>query len=168
MARGATLLASAMLASAASAASPALPPTAPKYIFYVLVDDLGYGSVGWNRKNYPNPIPDIQTPNMDALAEEGVVLTRHYVHSMCTPSRSALQSGRLPVHVQQTLENPEVVYSGIPMNMTTIAGKLKEAGYRRHVVGKWDVGLATYVSLVVWGGVGGLGSCGPPHEWPRN
>lgn len=37
---------------------------------------------------------------MDSLVQQGVNFTRHYVHYVCTPSRSSVQSGRLPVHVQ--------------------------------------------------------------------
>ena len=46
------------------------------------------------------------TPNMLALATAGVELNRHYVHKMCTPTRSSYLSGRLPVHVQMYLDNP--------------------------------------------------------------
>ena len=71
------------------------------------------------------------------------VLTNNYVHFTCTPSRSAFLTGRLPVHVQQTLANPDVQNSGIPRNMTALPARLKEAGYNSVVAGKWDVGFST-------------------------
>lgn len=71
------------------------------------------------------------------------MLSRHYVHYTCTPSRSALQTGRFPVHVQTTLANPERPHAGIPRNMTGVAEKLRGAGYKTHMVGKWDAGMAT-------------------------
>ena len=66
---------------------------------------------------------------MDALAANGSVLLRHYVHQMCTPSRTSFLSGRLPMHVQDTLSNPEVSSTGIPYNMSSIAQVLKRANY---------------------------------------
>merc|ERR1719401_2146942 len=93
----------------------------------------------------------VPTPQMDSLAADGVVLKRHYVHKFCSPTRSAIQSGRDPIHVNVQnayveTHNPEDRlggYAGIPRNMTTIATVLKRAGYRTHIVGKWDVGVAT-------------------------
>lgn len=55
---------------------------------------------------------------------------------MCTPSRSSFLSGRLPVHVETALPNPEDPNQGVPRNMTSIAAKLKAQGYATHVVGK--------------------------------
>lgn len=110
------------------------------HILFVLVDDLGWGDVGfhqpWN--------DEILTPTIDRLAgEEGMILNRHYVHSSCTGTRVSLQSGRLPVHVQTSLKLPEDPSSGMPRNMTGLAEHLRQAGYRTHYVGKWDVGMAT-------------------------
>lgn len=117
-------------------------------ILFILVDDLGWGDVGFQRQkftgdrsNIPN---EIQTPNLDRLAlQEGMILERHYVHSTCTGTRVSLQSGRLPVHVQTSLKYPEDPASGMPRNMVGMAEHLQEAGYHTHYVGKWDVGMAT-------------------------
>jgi arylsulfatase A-like enzyme len=62
---------------------------------------------------------------------------------MCTPSRSALQTGRLPVHVITQLADPCDENGAIPRNMTGLAAKLKLAGYSTHQVGKWDAGMTT-------------------------
>lgn len=109
-------------------------------ILAVIVDDFGWGNVGFHRSDGSR---EVQTPNMDAMVKEGILLNRHYVHMMCTPSRSAFQSGRLPVHVQLSLAGPCCAQSGIPRNMTTIAAKMASAGYDTHFVGKWDAGCAT-------------------------
>ena len=89
------------------------------HIFFVLVDDLGSADVGFTRNNGFNPAnqTEVQTPTLDKLAAEGVLLMRHYVHYTCTPTRSAVQTGRLPVHVQLSLKNPDEPSSGIPRNM---------------------------------------------------
>ena len=61
----------------------------------LFVDDLGYGDVGFTGH------PTVQTPNIDALAEDGVVLERHYVYHCCGPTRAATMTGRLPYHGNQ-------------------------------------------------------------------
>ena len=70
----------------------------PPHLLVLVVDDWGWHNAGWHAG--PND-DSVQTPHLDALVKAGVELNRHYVHRACTPSRSALQSGRLPVHVLQ-------------------------------------------------------------------
>ena len=112
------------LLGSALAASPSL-------IFHVIVDDLGWGDTTWHGATDPG----VQTPHMAGLVAEGVQLDRVYVYHMCTPSRSSFLSGRLPVHVEVALPNPENPNQGVPRNMTSIARKLKAQGYQTHVVG---------------------------------
>ena len=114
------------------------------HILFILVDDLGYGDVGFTRAAFNvSTAPAVQTPSIDALVADGVLLKRHYVHKMCTPTRTSVQSGRLPVHVSTSLANPEQPNCGIARNMTGMAQVLKRAGYKTHFVGKWDAGMAT-------------------------
>ena len=98
---------------------------------------------------------------MDALVHEGVELDRHYVFQFCSPTRSAMQSGRNPIHVNTVngppdLSNPENAdtgWAGIPRNMTGIAEHMLRAGYSTHMYGKVSVLLKP-----AWGrrqGVGG-------------
>jgi len=111
-------------------------------ILFILADDLGWGNVGWHQPNNS----EILTPYMDALAQKGLILDRHYVHNLCSPTRSSFQSGRLPCHVNT--EHPEQEYNmGIPENMTTIAVKMKQGGYHTHMVGKYDIGYESYQKL---------------------
>ena len=124
----------------AAALAPPVAAAPPRVIFHVLVDDLGWSDVGFHRDAGELETP---TPKLVDLVAEGIHLRRHYVHYSCTPSRSALMSGRLPVHVQFTLDNPEVPSSGMPRNMTALANKLSAAGYDCAVVGKWDLGMST-------------------------
>ena len=114
--------------------------------------DLGWGNVGYHREDAGLPAtPEVVTPHIDALARSGIDLSRHYGFKSCSPSRCSFQSGRLPVHVLDANTVPESYnsndtvsgYAGIPTKMTTIAHKLKAAGFATHFVGKWDVGMAT-------------------------
>jgi arylsulfatase I/J len=111
-------------------------------VLLVIVDDWGWRNVGFHRVNETGD-DDWQTPHIDALVANGVELTNHYVHSFCTPTRSALQTGRLPVRVQLTLAGPCSHGNGIPTNMTAIGTKMKQGGYSTHFVGKWDAGCRT-------------------------
>jgi len=114
----------------------------------ILVDDWGWNNVGYHRPGDP----EVVTPSIDALVKDGIELDRHYTYHYCSPSRSTLQSGRLSVHVAYGFDDPMLVsktdhmsgFSGIPRNMTGIAAKMKSAGYRTHMTGKWDAGMATW------------------------
>lgn len=116
------------------------------HIVFVLVDDLGWANVG-----YHNVTHEVDTSNIDSLVQEGLELDQHYAFSVCAPSRCSLLSGRLPIHVNDRNRNialhnpadPVSGYTGIPRNMTTLGTKMKQGGYATHVVGKWNVGMAT-------------------------
>ena len=64
---------------------------APLHIVLILIDDFGWSDVGFHGSK-------IKTPNMDKLASAGVILDNYYVQPCCTPTRSALLSGRYPIH----------------------------------------------------------------------
>ena len=64
---------------------------APLHILLIVVDDLGWSDVGSHN-------PQINTPNIDHLASEGVILDNYYVQPICTPTRAALLSGMYPIH----------------------------------------------------------------------
>ena len=112
------------------------------------VDDLGYAELGYHRAAVNHTTREVQTPKIDALVASGVRLERHYVHKFCSPTRSAIQSGRAPIHVNvinadPTVHNPQDPvggYAGIPRNMTGMAAVLRRGGYATHFVGKWDAG----------------------------
>ena len=64
-------------------------------IVMILVDDLGFADVGFNRAEGDDPRGEVVTPNIDRLAGEGIALDRHYVFKMCTPTRTSFFSGRV-------------------------------------------------------------------------
>ena len=77
------------------------------------------------------------TPHIDHLVATGIELDRLYTYKFCSPSRSSLLTGRLPLHVNMHNLALEVPRAGIPLGMTTIAEKLRSVGYQTHAIGKW-------------------------------
>ena len=85
------------------------------------------------------------------LVKEGIELNRNYIYKYCSPTRSALQSGRNPYHVNPLNADPSISnrndtvsgFAAIPRNMTGMATKMAAAGYSTAAFGKWDAGMAT-------------------------
>ncbi|MFN7928075.1 MAG: sulfatase [Blastocatellia bacterium] len=105
----------------------------------ILCDDLGYGDVG----AFGNPT--IRTPNIDRMAAEGQRWTSFYVaDSVCTPSRSALLTGRLPIRTGMYSDTRRVLFpdsaDGLPQSEITMAELLKTKGYATAAIGKWHLG----------------------------
>lgn len=108
----------------------------------LFTDNMGWANVGFHRPPAADP-REFRTENVDALARDGVELDRHYTYKFCSPSRSALMSGRLPYHVNIYNDNPAMPGAGVPVGMTLMSEKLKSAGYSTHFVGKWHIGMAS-------------------------
>ncbi len=106
-------------------------------ILYILLDDLGYGDVGFNGQN------KILTPRIDQMAKEGMILTNHYAGApVCGPSRAVLMTGKHLGHCT-VRGNPRWSLSGTPVDIdsadVTIAEELKRAGYATAIIGKWGL-----------------------------
>jgi arylsulfatase A-like enzyme len=104
-------------------------PAKPNIVL-ILADDLGYGDVGWHGGPY-------QTPHLDALAKASVRLRQHYSLPVCSPTRSALLSGRFNSRFGCTNPTNDRVY---PFDTTTLASALKSVGYETALIGKWHLG----------------------------
>ena len=108
-------------------------------IVVIFCDDLGYGDLSCFGH------PTIKTPNLDRMAAEGVRLTQFYSASpVCTPSRAALMTGRLPIRSGMCSDKRRVLFpnsgGGIPASEVTLAEGLKKQGYATACVGKWHLG----------------------------
>lgn len=106
----------------------------PNFII-IYVDDMGYGDLGV----YGNP--NIRTPNLDAMAMEGVRFTNYYSASpACTASRYALLTGKYPPRSGfRWVLNPDDK-KGIHSDEQTLAELLKTDGYKTAIFGKWHLG----------------------------
>jgi arylsulfatase A-like enzyme len=113
-----------------------LPPSLPNIIL-IMADDLGYSDIGCYGS-------EIQTPNIDRLASEGVRFTQFYNASVCCPTRASLMSGLYP-H-QAGVGNMDAdwgyeSYQGrIKHSVNTLAETLSGAGYSTIMAGKWHLG----------------------------
>src|SRR5262245_46582685 len=90
-------------------------PSQPNIIF-ILADDLGWADVGFHGGRAP-------TPNIDALAKQSVELTQHYVYPVCSPTRSALLSGRYATRFGVTTPQAARAY---PWETVTLASALRD------------------------------------------
>lgn len=106
-------------------------------IVYILADDLGYGDLScYGQKHF-------QTPNIDRLAREGMLFTRHYAGcAVCAPSRSSLMTGQTTGHtpIRGNKEWDQEGQWPMPDSTLTVAEMLKKAGYVTGGFGKWGLG----------------------------
>ena len=102
-------------------------------ILFIVADDLGYADLGFQGCR------DIPTPHLDVLASSGVRFTNGYVSGpYCSPTRAGLMTGRYQTRFGHEF-NPGG-RDGLPVSETTIADRVKAAGYATELVGKWHLG----------------------------
>lgn len=126
------------LAVVAMHAHAADRPQRPNFVV-IFCDDLGYGDLACFGH------PTIATPHLDRMAAEGMKFTQFYSAApVCTPSRAALMTGRLPLRNGMCSNKRRVLFpdskGGLPAEEITIAEALQANGYATACVGKWHLG----------------------------
>ena len=113
-----------------SAPAPATPPDTRPNILLIVADDLGYTDVGF----FGGEIP---TPNLDALAMEGLRFTNFHAAPSCAPTRAMLMSGTTSVEAGvRGLDDP------IHADIANLPERLRAVGYQTFMAGKWNLGIA--------------------------
>src|SRR5450759_3853447 len=146
-----------LLASFVAIMAQSVPATAQQKpnIVFILTDNLGYGELGVYGGGILRGAP---TPNIDQIAKEGMLFLNFNVEAQCTPSRSALMTGRFSIR-SGTYEVP---IGGVPDGLTqwevTIAKALSDRGYATGMWGKWHLGsaeerLPTHFGFDEWYGI---------------
>jgi len=131
---------------------PTPPPGSPNVVF-VLVDDVGFADIGCFGA-------EIDTPNLDRLAEGGVRFTNFHVNPMCSPTRASLLTGVNAHaagmgHIAQDDPGYPGYRSHIANDVATAAEVLRDEGYATFMTGKWHLTPDTSMS-----------AGGPQHSWP--
>ena len=111
-------------------------PSEKPHIVFLLADDLGWNSIGYEEYDLT-----FATPYLSEYAAKGIIMDNYYAQEVCTPSRAALLTGRLPLTVgmQYSIVQPTASW-GLPLEETTIADILQSEGYKTHMLGKWHLG----------------------------
>lgn len=111
-----------------------LPAFSKPNVITIITDDQGWADIGYNN-------PKVYTPNLDALAAESAVCTRHYSMPQCTPTRIAAFTGRYPGRFGNAglSASNEPAFPHGTLNLATF---LKANGYKTYLSGKWHMGVA--------------------------
>lgn len=145
-----------ILASAALLMSCQEKEIKPPNIILIMADDMGFSDLGCTGASV------IQTPNIDYLADNGIILNQFYNASRCCPTRASLLTGHYAHTVDlgwmTASDLGEDGYRGdIHRDAPTIAEALKQSGYSTYMTGKWHVTFSKFQTQE-----------GPKDNWPTH
>jgi arylsulfatase len=109
----------------------------PPNIFYILIDDIGFGDLGIPELN---SVRGYETPSINKIADEGMRFTRMYTEPSCTPTRVAFMTGRQPYRNGMGSTAVDISGFGLADKEVTLAEILSESGYNTVHIGKWHMG----------------------------
>ena len=121
---------------------------APKHIVYALLDDIGWSDISATGGQFPTPV-------MDDLYNDGIVLNRHYIHYLCSPSRAQFLTGRRCFNMGYGKMQPwgYTQAGALPVGQPTIANWFRDfyasnpnndiPKYETYGLGKWHIGYAS-------------------------
>ncbi|MGD2016590.1 MAG: sulfatase-like hydrolase/transferase [Planctomycetota bacterium] len=134
------LLAGCAAPDPAATTGAAAPDAPPPNIVVLFADDAGYSDFGFQ----PDATADMAglTPNIDAIADAGAVFRSFYMSAcVCSPSRAGLLTGRYQQRFGHEKNIPPgYMAGGMSLDERTVADRLRDAGYRTGLVGKWHLG----------------------------
>jgi arylsulfatase A-like enzyme len=109
----------------------------PPNIFYILIDDIGFGDLG---SETLNSLRGYKTPSINEFAREGMRMARMYTEPSCTPTRVAFMTGRQPYRNGMGNTSVDISGFGLAGKEVTLAESLSEVGYNTVHIGKWHMG----------------------------
>ncbi|GBO02704.1 Arylsulfatase B, partial [Araneus ventricosus] len=127
-----SLIAICLLALEAGIAAKVQKP----HIVFMIVDDLGWNDVSFHGSK------QIPTPNIDAIARDGIILNNYYVAPTCSPSRGSLMTGKYPLRLG--FQHEVIVANspwGLPLEEKILPQYMKSLNYVTRGVGKWHLGF---------------------------
>jgi len=130
------LMASVAILGSAILSAPAAEAQPKPNIVVIMGDDIGM----WNIGAYHRGLMAARTPNLDKLANEGMLFTDYYAEASCTAGRANFITGELPIRTGMTTVGQAGAPTGIPAQAVTIATALKELGYATGQFGKNHLG----------------------------
>jgi len=124
------------LGSAQPAALEAASQPERPHILIFLADDLGWKDVSYHGS-------EIRTPHIDRIAQEGIELDHFYVQPTCSPTRTALMTGKSPLRLGVTRPVAKHDEEGLPIDEVLLPEQLGRLGYQSVMTGKWHLGHYT-------------------------
>jgi len=116
----------------------------PPNILFIVSDDLGFNDVSFHGST------QVPTPNIDAIANNGVKLMNYHVQPVCSPTRATFMSGRHVIHTGIYMPFSEATPLRLNLSYTLLPGYLKKCcGYSTHMVGKWHIGQNVMAALPI-------------------